>query len=118
MSKNKKKSLNIAKIIAPIISSRDVLGMLKSAILKADAKSVDLNFKDVKFISRSAAHELLTIKDSVTKRVKIDFINTSDDVKEMLRTVAANRAVPAYKKINIKFRQMDIETLLREEVAA
>jgi len=99
--------INISVVLAPILGSRDIAHNLKNLILKAKSRSVELNFKDVEFISRSAAHELLTLKDDLSHRFlrkrKISFVNTSNNVAEMLRMVAASRAVPKPReKYNIE----------------
>jgi len=60
---NAHKKLILSRLIAPIISSRDVIDALEKDIIKTKAKSVDLDFTDVKFISRSAAHSLLLLKE-------------------------------------------------------
>lgn len=118
MTKENKKTIDLAEIIAPIISSRDVIEDLEKAVLKTDARSVNLNFAKVEFVSRSAAHALLKLKEDLqrkplNKRV-IFFINTNKDVAEMLRMVAANRAVPR-KNIGIfKVERININSLLKE----
>ena len=90
--------INVASVLAPILGSRDVAHSLKALILKARSKSVDLDFKDVEFLSRSAAHELLTLKDELShsflRKKIVSFINPRDNVSEMLKIVASSRAVP------------------------
>jgi len=98
----KNNKLNIKTILAPIITSRDTISKLEAIINKRPYKIVELDFSDIEFISRSAAHELLVMKERLANRwfFKKDIIisNTNSDVSEMIRIVAANRAVP--KKIN------------------
>lgn len=108
-----KNTLKIAHILAPILSSRDIADTLKNIINQApSANLVDLDFADVKFISRSAAHQLLVIKEDLRLNNRnIAFINTNDEVTEMLRIVAANRAVPKKAKPEFKAEKIDIETL-------
>jgi hypothetical protein len=96
MKRKINKIINIANMVAPILGSRDIIGDLKKIILKTCADRVDLNFKKVQFISRSAAHELLKIKEELFYRYKkeIRFINTEENVEQMLRVVASSRAIP------------------------
>ena len=100
--------INVASVLARIVASRDTAHSLKSLILKARSKSVDLDFKDVEFLSRSAAHELLTLKDDLShsflRKKIVSFINTRDNVSEMLKVVASSRAVPkaAVKEYHIE----------------
>lgn len=96
MKEKKRKIINIAKIVAPILGSRDVISALKNSILETRAERVDLNFKKVKFISRSAAHELLKIKEELFYKHKkeIRFTNAEESIEQMLRVVASSRAIP------------------------
>ena len=91
-------SIKIAIVLASIVGSRDVAHNLKAVIEKAKSRHVELDFTDVEFLSRSAAHELLALKDNVAhsffwKKI-VSFVNTSDNVARMFRVVAASRAVP------------------------
>ena len=100
--------INVSEVLAPIVGSRDVVHGLKSLILKARSRSVDLDFRDVEFLSRSAAHELLTLKDDLShsflRKKTVSFINTRDNVSDMLKVVASSRAVPkaALKEYHIE----------------
>ncbi len=115
MNKEDKATINVAQLLAPILSSRDITDKLKKAIKKTDTKSVDLDFEEVEFISRSVAHELLLIKeDFKRKRLNkkdISFVNTNENAKEMLRIVAANRALPKSHKPEFKAERINIESL-------
>lgn len=86
----------MSSMTAAIISSRDTLVLVKEAVEQAETNSVNLDFRAVEFISRAAAHELLKIKEEfrVAKNKEVAFINTNQSVTDMLRLVAANRAVP------------------------
>ncbi len=92
-----KKMLQIAELVSPIISSRDVSFVLKNEIEKAHFQQIDLNFSNVEFISRSAAHQMIEMKEELANRDSskvITFSNTSPSVEQMLRVVAANRVLP------------------------
>lgn len=93
---NKKNSINLLKKIAKNISSRDVVQKLNPIIEKIDAKRIELDFKEIEFVSRSAAHELLLIKEKWfhKQKKKLIFQNTNDDVKKMIKAVASSRAIP------------------------
>lgn len=110
MKKEQKSTIKIAEVLATILSSRDLIDNLKIVILKADAKSVDLDFSKVEFISRSAAHALLVMKEDLRSHKKeAYFINANKDVENMLRTVAANRALPK-KKPEFNAERVDIKS--------
>jgi len=92
-----KEVIKIARKISNIISSRDVLSILRNEIKKSAANVVILDFADVQFISRSAAHELIELQQMLAEEIRFREIvlsNTSPDVSAMLRTVAANRVLP------------------------
>lgn len=119
MKKELKNTINAAKIIAPIIGSRDSIDRLRKAVINAKSKLVDLDFKDVEFISRSAAHELLIMKEDLRRRLlrqkkEVVYTNTNKDVTEMFRIVAANRAVPKTVKPKDKLERVDIVSLFHD----
>jgi len=117
MNKEKNTKINIARLIAPVISSRDVMGTLTTEINAADTQMVSLDFKDVDFISRSAAHELLSMKEDLIRernKKEIYFVNLNSPVRDMFRVTAANRAAPKSKKPEFKAEEVDLTTLLRE----
>ena len=90
-------TIDLAAIVAPVLASRDLISTLKSAIEKTTTRQVQLDFANVEFVSRSAAHELLHLKESVTAlnpKKTIEFINPNEEVTHMLRIVASNPAVP------------------------
>jgi len=109
-------SISIAKKIAKIVSSRDLVRNLEKEVSKQPHTVVNLDFSDVDFISRSAAHELLILQERMkTKRFKkkeVQFVYTNDDIKKMLRIVAANKAIPESAKPTVRLEKIDIHTLL------
>jgi anti-anti-sigma regulatory factor len=114
MKKQKTFKFNLGKKIAPILGSRDVIQELDKLIKKAESNLVELDFAKVDFISRSAAHELISLKERLARQSKtISFINTSQDVAKMLRIVAANRALPPKKPAEFKAPLVDIKSLIK-----
>ena len=115
VKKTKTINIDVAKSLAPIVGSRDVVSNLKKIIEKAHAKAINLDFSAVEFISRSAAHELLVLKEKLNKsffkKKVINFINASDNVTEMFRTVAANRALPKSKTKELEIETIDVSYL-------
>ena len=107
--------IDVAATLASAISSRDITDDLKAAIKKADTEAVDLDFANVEFVSRSAAHQLLTMKEELMQKSwhskKVSFVNTNKDVEEMFRVVAANRAVPRHPHHTFSPQKIDIESL-------
>lgn len=115
VKKTKTINIDVAKNLAPIVGSRDVVSSLKTTIEKAYAKAINLDFSAVEFVSRSAAHELLVLKEKLNKsflrKKVINFINASDNVTEMFRTVAANRALPKSKIEAAEIETIDVSYL-------
>ena len=101
MQNKPQKTIKIAEHIAPIISSRDIADNLENVIIKHKSKVLDLDFSNVEFISRSAAHALLSMKEDLQRRLmkkkEISFTNTNKEVEKMFRIIAANRALPKAK---------------------
>ena len=111
-------TLNVASLLAPIIGSRDVVQVLKQEIEKQKSSEILLDLSRVEFISRSAAHELLLVQEAYSQKgVSLEFVQANEDVAAMLRTVAANRALPLKDRPSFQAETADINTLL-EEVGA
>lgn len=100
MKNTSSQQLNIADITeSTALSSRSVIKRLKQEIKNLDSKHVMLDFSQVEFVSRSATHELLLMKEDLRQEdIEITFENTSEEVRDTLRIVAANRAVPKQSK--------------------
>lgn len=95
---NKKEIIiNISKEIAPVISSRDIIDTLVKKIEKADAKSIVLDFSNVDFVSRSATHALIKLKELYNKKwnlfnkKKLVFNNINESFDKMLQSVTASK---------------------------
>ena len=112
--KKSHKNLIVSNLLAPIISSRDIVDILEKAIKKIDNKLIDLDFSNVKFVSRSAAHALLLMKERLQARKDIYFINTNEDVANMLRIVAASRIVSKKQKPEFNPEKININSLFKE----
>lgn len=109
----KSTKINIFQVIAPVLGSREVVSSLKKIIIKTRAKRVDLDFKKVKFVSRSAAHELLKLKEELFYKNKkvIQFVNLNDDIAQMLKIVASSRAVSKKEIPKLKIDTVNITSL-------
>lgn len=110
-------TIKVAKSLAAILSSRDVISELSDSIKNAKANFIELDFSNVEFISRSAAHELLSLKEDLSRRQndkkELSFVNASPDITNMLRVVAANRALPKHDISIPKIEKTDLDSLLR-----
>lgn len=102
--------VKLASEIAEVISSRDVLALLKDRLLKSKSDHIELDFSDVEFISRSAAHELLLLKESISSVKEINFANMNREVEVMLNTVRHHR-IAANKSTFVLPKVMDINVL-------
>ena len=114
-------TIKVSELLAPIISSRDVVDVLEDKVKKTDTESVVFDFSNVKFISRSAAHALALLKERFESRVSnkksLSFVNANSDVVEMLHIVAANKIYPKNKKPEFNPEKIDISSLLKEVAA-
>ncbi len=118
MKKNLPHKVAIADIIAPIIGSRDGVDVVAKKIEKIRAKSVELDFTSVEFISRSAAHEFLLMKEKFQqqKHISLFFSNTNEQVASMLRSVAANRALPKSSEYAPQFQRVSFKKLFATQL--
>lgn len=118
METQRKTIINIADLLPSIISSRDVVNILIKNIKKTKTKLVDLDFSKIDFISRSAAHSFLLMKEDIQRvefnKKEIHFINANKEVSEMFRVVAANRAFPKQNKIIFNPQRININNFLKK----
>ena len=119
--KNEKSArIYVNKLLAEIINSRDVADVLEDAIKRTDTESVVLDFTDIKFVSRSAAHALILLQqrfeNEVLNKKIISFENAINDVLEMLRIVSANKTYPKKEKPEFNPKRINIASLLKEVV--
>lgn len=110
-------TLKLIEILAPVVSSREIINeILEKKMNEQDSIKVILDFTEIEFISRSAAHELLKLKEKFenkkTTRKEITFINMVDAVSNMIRTVAANRAYPIGEAGSFKAEKVNILELV------
>lgn len=75
--------------IAPTLSSRDSIDIVRKLINTVPEKTVIMDFTGVTFVSRSAAHELIALQKKYStpwqfwKQRRISFDNLSADVRIM-----------------------------------
>ena len=106
----------VKDIIGKAISSREVIiEILEKELAKMKSSLVHVNFKDVEFISRSAAHELIRVKEQLehVKKKNIEFIKLSEDVAQMIRLVAASKAYSKPEIKNFKPKKVNLKDLMR-----
>lgn len=111
----KKTTIKVSHLFTPILGSRDIINKLGQFVINAPTERVDLDFQKLQFISRSAAHELLKLKEELFYRKRnkkeVAFINTNEDVAQMLKIVAANRALPKREIHELKIESINIASL-------
>ena len=109
-------TISISQDIAPIVSSRDLVRNLEKDIAKKQDSQVNLDFTNVEFISRSAAHEFITLQQRMKAKKfykkEVLFVNVNEDVKRMLRIIAANKAMPEAPKPKVHLEKTDIQSLM------
>jgi anti-anti-sigma regulatory factor len=115
MKKECMKIIDVADKIATIVASRDIAHTLSKLILAVRASEVSLDFKNVEFISRSAAHELLLLQDELAKwvpqAIALSFINTNKHVVDMLKVVASSRISPKKPPSDLHIKTISLDSL-------
>jgi hypothetical protein len=109
----------MATTVAPIVASRDAVATLEKKISQSSANSIQVNLENVDFISRSAAHELLQVKESLashTPKKTIEFTNANDTVATMIRVVASNRAMPLKRPILTNINTVSVTDLEKPSI--
>ena len=110
---------NLEKIIASIVTCRDTINDLEVILKRSFSRNIELDFSGIEFISRSATHELLLVKERLENRIfnkkSIIFSNMNIDVSEMIRTVAANRVAPRRHSEDQKSKIVSAEQFLSQK---
>ena len=99
---------NLIKLKRKILSSRDLVRDYQKKITSIEDNTVILDFSDVEFISRSAAHEFLKLKEEykIKDNKYLTFKNTSEDVSKMFEIVAQSMAIKKEPVSNIKLENV------------
>lgn len=82
--------IELKSAIAPTLSSRDIVDVVEKLVDQNDQRRVVIDFSGVTFVSRSAADELLKLRDRYTRflsRKKLAFENVPADVAQILTLV-------------------------------
>lgn len=113
MNRQKTIKINISKLVTKNIATRQAIDLVKRevfALPNLKNFTIELDFADVDFISRSFADELINLRKQVkNKNTTIEFINTNNEVDNMLKIVSVQKASKGVKKINLPVR--DLETM-------
>jgi len=113
-----KNTLKLAKLLPKNILSRDVVrSILEQEIQAMDSKIIFLDLSKIEFISRSAAHELLKMKErfeyNSNNKKEIIFKDLSPGVAAMIRIVAANKAYSVNREAEFKPKRVNIGDLVK-----
>lgn len=95
-----------------MLSSRDVISIIKQRIQETTDRRVVLDFSNISFISRSAAHELLQLKDQHNKFwnfKKVSYQNISPEVNQMFAIVEKQKN--SKRKLNTEIPEVNFEEL-------
>lgn len=84
------KTIEIEKILSPDLKSRMRAQDLKQLIENSEADVVELDFRGVKFATRSFIDEFynLFLKTPETNAFRVELINVPEDIKAMLDAVS------------------------------
>lgn len=111
------KTINLIEYLPSSISSREIVkDFLEKMIKKINNETIYLNFSKIEFISRSAAHELLKMKERIENNdetpKEVIFTEMDENVASMIRVVAANKAYNPAEKPEFKPKEINIRELL------
>jgi hypothetical protein len=81
--------VNIAEAVSPVLGIRLSATKFFDKLESEQNEEVEIDFKDVEFISRSFAHEYLKKKQIISK--KIHEVNLPQNVEEMLEVVMSSK---------------------------
>ena len=100
--------INTFRIKRKILTSRDLIRSYQKDIDAIKNSPVVLDFFNVEFVSRSAVHELLKLKEEykIKENKYLIFKNTNDDISKMFEIVAQSMAIKKKPVSNIKLKKM------------
>lgn len=103
--------INLSKLIAKNIVTRQSIGLIKHKIFDNLNKLQDVivvfDFINVEFVSRSFADEFMNFKKELNHRhIESEFINTNKEISSMFKIVSSPEK-RKIKMINIKTRSLD-----------
>jgi len=105
--------VDLAEKLAPCISTRVAIQVLRNELVASSAKNIVLDFQHVESVSRSAAHELiLTLFDLTNlfhKKVAIE--NPNDGVQAVLSAVTDRSIKSKPEERYVSQKTIDFEEL-------
>ena len=73
---------------------------------------VELDFMDIRFISRSFTDELYNLEKKLLKiKAKLVFINTEKEINDMFKIVGEHRSSPEIEKPRLKVKINNLDSL-------
>jgi anti-anti-sigma regulatory factor len=97
------KTVHVAIEIARNVSSRNQFILYEEILEKNQSIKIIFDFTDVEFISRSAAHALLTLRDSFRERVRFSNLNSSFE-----RLISLTDQSKGYRQSKISIEHRDL----------
>lgn len=111
--KQKTITINLSRLITKNIATRQAIKLVKdkiSSLANLRNSILEISFANVEFISRSFADELLKLRKEVEKKdITFNFINTNNEIDDMLKIVSSHKAKKNIKPVDLKAK--DLETL-------
>ncbi len=114
MKKEATARIKLVEAIAPNISSRDAVRLVGELVRRSRARHVILDFSQIKFLSRSAARELLDAKKRLEqrwlRRKEIQFEHMQSEVEQIITAVSRSKQDQRPRKLD------DIREISAEEL--
>ncbi len=109
--KEKTIKIELKKLIDKNLTTRKAIQLVQNELKKRDDLLVKLDFKGIKFASRSFIDELYDLKRKLSRnKIRFAFINVNKNVKDMFNIVQNQRAEPKRKKslqANLKVEKLE-----------
>lgn len=108
-------NIDLSKDLAQVVSSRDLVVDLESKLAKLPNKKINLDFTNIIFVSRSAAHELILMQERLSekflKRKLVNFVNMNEDIKNLINHIA--KANPEREVFRFNVKKVDTANFLK-----
>jgi len=111
MKKQKTIKISLSKLITKNIATRQAIDLVKREIFTLSNLrnfTIELDFTNVNFISRSFADELINLRKQMeNKDAILEFVNMNNEVDNMLKIVSTQKASKKIKKIDLPVRDLE-----------
>ena len=111
--------IKLRKLISDKLITRKAVQLIEAKISQLSKSqrssdlTVELDFINIKFISRSFTDEIYNLERTLLKsKAKLAFINMDKEIKNMFKIVSRHRSEPEVKRPKLKIKVKNLKSLV------